>query len=228
MLCNTTCEEEWQPVVNLAIRAPEIVPFLGLHPWFAETAKTGWEERLLHLLTFVPAGIGEIGLDKACRTDFGRQQQVFATQLEMAATLKRPLSIHCVKAWGPLVEMLTEYSRKNQLPPTMIHSFSGASETLHRLIKIGCWISFSPRLVTDSRLLPIFAATPLANLLLETDSPGRPVRQLTPDQKDVPTEPATIAQLYSMAASLRGMALTEFCQEIWKNGEIFTDTILPR
>jgi TatD DNase family protein len=228
MLCNATHEEDWQSVVDLAIRIPEALPFLGIHPWFAETAKTGWEDRLLHLLALIPAGIGEIGLDKACRVDFGRQQQIFASQLEMAATLKRPLSIHCVKAWGPLVEMLTEYSGRNQLPPTMIHSFSGSSEILQRLIKLGCWISFSPRLATASRLLPLFTATPLAGLLLETDSPGRPARQPAPDRKDEPTEPVAIAQLYSFAASLRGMALPEFCQEIWKNGEIFTDTILPR
>jgi TatD DNase family protein len=252
MLCNATREKDWQAVVDLAAEAPEIIPFLGIHPWFAETAVTGWEERLLSLLQQVPAGIGETGLDKCCRADFGRQQQIFLTQLKMASELKRPLVIHCVKAWGRLLEMLEQFA--GPLPPIMIHSFAGSRETLQRLLRLGCFISFSGRLVTDSKVHPCFLATPLANLLLETDgqgwpgvtrsmegirvtdagatdSPAQSGRQLSPgshDPKTVYAEPAAIIKLYELAATMRGMPPDEFRQEIWKNGEIFTNTILPR
>ena len=239
MFCNGTREEDWQAVVGLAASRREVIPFLGIHPWFAETAGAGWEERLACLLKQIPAGIGETGLDKSCRADFSRQQQIFATQLQMASELRRPLVIHCVKAWGRVLEMLEGCARP--LPATMIHSFSGSSETLKRLIRLGCFISFSSRLATDSKLHPCFLATPLANLLLETDGQGRPGIAGAMDgagATDAPAqvngpkmfsdEAAAISRLYQLAAEMRGMTLDEFCQEIWRNGEIFTDSILPR
>ncbi|MDO8946379.1 MAG: TatD family hydrolase [Desulfocapsaceae bacterium] len=239
MLCNTTCEADWQTVGDLAASRQEVIPFLGIHPWFAENAGTGWEERLRGMLKQIPAGIGETGLDKCCRTDFLRQQQIFETQLLIASELKRPLVIHCVKAWGKLLEILEAYA--SQLPPMMIHSFAGSRETLQRLIRLGCFISFSGRLIADSKLHPCFLATPLANLLLETDSQGQPGVASTMNEAgatDVPAqpynqilfsdEPAAISHLYQLAARMRGMVLDEFCQGIWRNGEIFTHTILPR
>jgi len=221
MLCNATCEADWQAVVDLAAGRQEVIPFLGIHPWLAASTRTGWEKRLRCLLERIPAGIGETGLDKCCRADFSSQQQIFKTQLQMAAELKRPLVIHCVKAWGRLLELLEQFA--DPLPPMMIHSFSGSIETLRRLIRLGCFISFSGRLAAESKLHSCFLATPLAKLLLETDAPGRPNNQSIPSD-----EPAAISRLYQLAAEMRGMTLNEFCQEIWRNGEIFTDTILPR
>jgi TatD DNase family protein len=229
MFCNATREEDWQTVVDLAASRQEIVPFLGIHPWFAETAETGWDERLRGLLKQIPAGIGETGLDKNSRADFTRQQQIFLTQLQMASELRRPLVIHCVKAWGILLELLEEST--NPLPPIMIHSFNGSRETLYRLIRLGCFISFSGRLATESNLHPCFLETPLPNLLMETDGPSQPDRQGPPassDQEIFSNEPAAIPLLYQSAARKRDMDLPKFCQEIWRNGEIFTDTILPR
>lgn len=244
MLCNATCEADWQAVAGLAASRQEVLPFLGIHPWFAESTETGWEKRLRDMLERTPAGIGETGLDKGCRADFSRQEQIFETQLQIASELKRPLVVHCVKAWGRLLEILE--ACPTPLPPMMIHSFAGSCETLQRLIRLGCFISFSGRLIVDSKLHPCFLATPLANLLLETDGQGQPDVAHTMNRKraggaeatDVPVqpnnqtlfsdEPAAITRLYQLAANMRGMDLDEFCQEIWRNGEIFTDTILPR
>lgn len=229
MLCNATHEDDWQAVIQLAAHEPAIIPFLGIHPWFAEKVAAGWEARLRSLLAQVPAGVGEIGLDRCCRTDFAQQQQVFLLQLQMAAELRRPVTIHCVKAWGKLLELLEGFA--TPLPPVMIHSFGGSQETLQRLIRIGCCISFSGRLVDDRKLHPSFLATPLANLLLETDAPGPgagPSKPGPDDRKMLPEEPAAIVPLYQAAAGMRGMTTLQFCQRIWNNGEIFTDSILPR
>jgi TatD DNase family protein len=273
MFCNATHEDDWQAVIDLAAGGREIIPFLGIHPWFAETAGPEWETRLLSLVREIPAGIGEIGLDRRCRADFRRQQQVFLTQLHLASELGRPVVIHCVKAWGPLLESLEQFAARNRLPPTMIHSYAGSKETLRRLLKAGCLISFSCRLMTEPKLLPCFLETPLPRLLLETDSQGRlsvagaragagatdsqgrlsvagardgagatdsqgrlsvggQVRQGAATAADNPqpscAEPATILRLYAWAASTRGINQQELRQRIWSNGEIFTDTILPR
>ncbi len=226
IFCNTTREEDWQAVVDLAARGHEVIPFLGIHPWFAETAVAGWEDRLMSLLQKVPAGIGETGLDKCCRADFGRQQQIFLTQLKMASELQRPLVIHCVKAWGRLLEILEQFA--DPLPPIMIHSFAGSRETLQRLIRLGCFISFSGRLTAAGKVHPCFSETPMTNLLLETDSHGQPLVGGAMDGARTTDEPAAITMLYELAATMREMDLNEFRHQIWKNGEIFTDTIVPR
>ena len=220
MLCNATSEADWQAVLALATARQEVVPFLGIHPWFAASAGAGWEQRLRALLEQIQAGIGETGLDRCCRTDFASQQRIFVAQLQMASELRRPLVIHCVKAWGRLLELLEQ--NPAPLPPIMIHAFSGSTETLQRLIRCGCFISYSTRLATESKLHPSCRATPLTSLLLETDAPAQLNNKIAFD------EPAAIKGLYQLAADLRGMALNEFCREIWNNGEIFTDTILPR
>jgi TatD DNase family protein len=255
MFCNATHEDDWQAVVNMATGQPGIVPFLGIHPWFVETATAGWDKRLLSLLLEIPAGIGETGLDKCCRADFTRQQQIFMIQLKMASELKRPLVIHCVKAWGRLLEILEQFTEP--LPPIMLHAFAGSRETLQRLLKLGCFISFACKLTTNSTLHSCFLATPLANLLLETDSQKHssvthpingektidagvadvhektdrypPLGSYNPNNhKMVYNGAVDIIRLYQWAATMREMALDEFRKEIWKNGEIFTNTIIPR
>jgi len=273
MFCNATHEEDWQAVINLADKGKEggkqiVVPFLGIHPWFAESARTGWEGRLLARLQELPAGIGEIGLDKCCRADFDRQQRVFEAQLRMASTLRRPVAIHCVKAWGLLLEILENFAAAKQLPTIMIHAYGGSTETLQRLIGLGCFISFSCRLIADHKRHPSFLATPLPSLLLETDSQGglsvagaregagatdsqgrpsvadareeaggataaptqvRSVQPVETENHEISyNEPADITSLYAWAAAMRGIEEQELRQRIWSNGEIFTDTILPR
>ena len=256
MFCNATREEDWQAVINLADRGKDggggqvIVPFLGIHPWFAESAGTGWEERLFARLQECPAGIGEIGLDKCCRADFDRQQRVFEAQLRMASALRRPVAIHCVKAWGLLLEILEHLAAAKQLPTIMIHAYGGSTETLQRLIGLGCFISFSCRLIADHKHHSSFLATPLPRLLLETDSQGVPrledarieaggvtaaptqarsVQPVETENHEIScNEPADVPSLYAWAAAMRGIEEQELRQRIWSNGEIFTDTILPR
>lgn len=61
------------------------------------------------------------GLDKAYKqngeiVDYEVQKQVFMDQLNIAAALQRPVSVHCVRAHGQLMEMLQQTS---ELPPAI-------------------------------------------------------------------------------------------------------------
>jgi Tat protein secretion system quality control protein TatD with DNase activity len=179
------------------------------------------------------------------------------------------VAIHCVKAWGLLLEILEQFAQEKMLPAIMIHAYGGSIETLQRLIRIGCFISFSCRLIADRKRHPAFLATPLPHLLLETDSQGRlsvvgamdgagatdslgelnfaanaideargapegseQARNVLPIGIESPetscSEPSGIPGLYAWAAAMRGMEQQELRQRIWRNGEIFTDTLLPR
>ena len=231
MFCNATREEDWQAVLDLASTTETILPFLGIHPWYCATISAGWVKRLADILANTTSGIGEAGLDKNCRCSMATQIEVFSTQLQLAATFHRPLSIHCLGCWGKVLEILEMQAEETTLPPIIFHSFSGSRETMQRLIKLGCHLSFSGRLTTPSqgRLRLILQQTPLSSILLETDAPD----QLADTESEHPAitgnnEPANIMRIYAFTADLLHIPLQQLCRQIWHNGTLFKNSALPR
>jgi TatD DNase family protein len=79
-----------------------IIPSLGLHPWYINERTSSWFEKLRTTLTSTQCSLGEIGLDRWIEGyDSAAQEDVFIQQLALASAANRPVSIHCLKAWGP-------------------------------------------------------------------------------------------------------------------------------
>ena len=227
LFCNAIQEEDWPAVADLAAAHQEVVPFFGIHPWFSDTATAGWQRRLLTISETLDKaiGIGETGLDRSCQIDFAVQQKLFSEHLELAADQSWPLSVHCVRAWGALVDLLTDFSRQRVLPPVLIHSFNGSTEIMKRLTTLGCYLSYSEALSGSgqTKLRETFTRTPKALLLLETDAPYAK----NPDQKknkDAINEPADVADLYHHAARLLRIAPAELSAQLSENATIFTNS----
>lgn len=140
VVCGTR-ESDWGSVLAVAAADPGVIPLLGLHPWFVAEAAAGWDSRLEALLRTHPAGVGECGLDFS-RKDADRSAQAAAlrTQLGLARTLGRPVALHAVRAWGPLLTLLRA---EGALPKAMVHAYSGSPETARELQALGLWLSFS-------------------------------------------------------------------------------------
>lgn len=230
MFCNSTRELDWPDVLQLNATNPAVIPFIGIHPWYADSLETGWEMGLEAVVATNHCGIGEAGIDGNCRVPISSQEIVLSVQLSLATEYQRPIALHCVKAWGRLIDMLERLQKKTELPPLMIHSFGGSLETMHRLVKLGCWISFSARLIDRERhaLHQVFCGTPPDRILLETDAPDQLPSSLRNASVVRCNEPANIAELYRQAARFRHMDLDDFTQQIWNNGEIYADSLLPR
>ena len=102
-IVNATREDDWSAVEKLAASHPDFtLPAFGIHPWHAHTASSGWQQNLRHLLESHPhASIGECGLDQwIAHPAIDVQRPVFCAHLQLARELDRPLTIHCLKAWG--------------------------------------------------------------------------------------------------------------------------------
>ncbi len=172
-IVNATREDDWKNVANLAASHPDfILPAFGIHPWHAHTARFGWQARLRDLLEKHPhASMGECGLDTwVSEPPLEIQRPIFLDQLRLARDLDRPITLHCLKAWGALFEAFVEAP-----PPSrfVMHSFSGSIEIARRLIPMGAYFSFSGYLLhpRKSAVLDVYRQLPPDQILLETDAP---------------------------------------------------------
>ncbi|MDB4400717.1 TatD family hydrolase [Akkermansiaceae bacterium] len=171
---NGTGPTDWPIVADLAEKHPAfITPSFGLHPWRIHDFPDDWLPSLAEYLQRFPrAGLGECGLDRwMTEPNFSSQIEVFEKQLALAAKLNRPTTIHCLKAWGALLDCLRSAPA---LPPILIHSFGGSLETGRELAKLGAYFSFSGVFLDErkAKQLDIFTLLPADRLLLETDAPN--------------------------------------------------------
>ncbi|NNC89113.1 MAG: TatD family hydrolase [Akkermansiaceae bacterium] len=171
---NGTCEDDWPLVAGLARRHPDLVhPSFGLHPWKAPLRTPGWLPALRDQLEAHPgAGLGECGLDRWIQPhDLADQSEVFAAQLEIAAELNLPLTIHCLRAWGPLLEILRGHPRPRR--GFLLHSYGGSAELIAELLPLGAYFSFSGHFLAPhkSSVRAAFTRVPAGRLLAETDAP---------------------------------------------------------
>lgn len=170
---NATREADWQAVADLADTHPDFIfPAFGIHPWHAATATDGWKERLaMQLVKYPNASIGECGIDGwISAPSLETQRPIFTAQLHLAREMDRPVTIHCLKAWGALFECFDRF-----LPPPLflMHSFGGSIESARRLIPLGAVFSFSGYFLQPHKaaVLEVFKQLPLDRILLETDAP---------------------------------------------------------
>ena len=209
-----TREGDWGALTALAGRHPEILPAYGVHPWFIETLSPDWVNALGQRLTESRAAVGEIGLDfVVAGLDRGKQEAVFLAQLRLARALKRPVSIHCRKAWGRMVELLKQ---EGGLPHGgAIHSFSGSVEMVREFERLGVFFSFSGSITRPNNLKAKKAAAAAApdRLLIETDSPD-----ILPENIPGPlNEPAHVIQVVTTLATVRKTTPEKVADMTWNN-----------
>jgi TatD DNase family protein len=197
-----TCEADWEAVLAHAASDGQVLPMLGLHPWQVAEASPDWASRLESLLRASGAGVGECGLDFARKDeDWTAQASAFRVQLRLAHALRRPVAIHVVRAWGPLLDLL----REEGVPPAgaLVHAYGGSPETADALQSMGVFLSFSGALLNPDRLKvrESLRAVDDGHLLLETDSS------------------ADLVRVIEMAASLRGVTAEDLAARTWENGQ---------
>ena len=176
MLVNGACEDDWPAVADLARRHPGFVfPSFGYHPWYVHARTPRWLDRLRGQLDAFPgAAVGEIGLDRwKPGLAWDGQEEVFLAQLREAAHRNVPASIHCLKAWGRLVELLEAGPRP--ACGFILHSYGGSAELVERLVPLGAFFS-SPGFFArpdKAHKLEAFRRVPAERLLVETDAPDQ-------------------------------------------------------
>lgn len=224
---NGTREADWPQVAELARSRAWVVPSFGLHPWYTAGRSAHWVETLRSFLerSGPRAGVGEIGLDAWIPGhDLADQRTVFLAQLQLAAEHNRAASVHCLQAWGPLMEVL----RTAPLPERgfLLHAYGGSAELVLPLAKLGAYFSFSPAHLAPRKQArrEIFRGIPIERLLVETDAPDMsPPPEYTrhplppgPDGRPV-NHPANLVVAYEELAGLRGLPLEVLAGHVQDN-----------
>lgn len=221
---NGTCEEDWQAVAELARQHAWVKPSFGLHPWFVKGRAAGWQERLADWLREFPqAAVGEIGLDRWIEDpDVEAQVECFRTQLQLAKEMDRPVTIHCLRAWGLLEEEL----RTQALPGRgfLLHSYGGPKEMIPGFVKRGAYFSLSPYFGHPRKAaqLAVFEEVPLDRLLAETDAPDMwPPEEMNPHplgrEGEPLNHPANLKVSYELLARVRGLPMEELERQLEEN-----------
>ena len=233
---NGACPEDWPLVATLAKTYPWVVPNFGVHPWYINNLPSDWETTLRHFLDQVPSGIGETGID-GWRKEFDPklQEEIFLRQLAIAAHRNLPISIHGLRRWGRLLELL----QKSERPACgfLLHSYGGPAEMIPAFAKIGGYFSCPGFFMRPGRemKLAVFRYVPRDRLLIETDAPD----QNLPEELDTYrlssatdstriNHPANIASIYRELATFLDCSLESLCLDVEKNFLRLFDTVIRK
>jgi TatD DNase family protein len=174
MVVNGACESDWPQVLQLAQENKIVLPSFGYHPWYLGERTPDWLANLERFLSAVPSAVGEIGLDRwKPGLSYDHQEEIFLSQLQLAADRNLPVSIHCLQAWGRMLELL----QNNPRPRCgfVLHSFGGSAEMIPAFAQLGAYFSFPGYFLHERKLKQreTFRRVPADRLLIETDAPDQ-------------------------------------------------------
>jgi len=173
---------------------------IGLHPWHLDEAS---EIELPEILKKCSGksnfmAVGETGLDRVIKIPIENQFSAFRTQIEFADKSKKPLIIHCVKAFPELLSLRKEYGKKSVW---IIHGFNANESVAAECVNAGIYISFSQRLISNhEKAQKIARVVPITMVFAETDD-----------------DTMTIQEVYQNIADSYGLTVKEVKKIIFEN-----------
>jgi TatD DNase family protein len=221
---NGTHPHDWRRVADLAERYSWILPSFGVHPWHIDDLPSDYVQALCRYLDERTSVIGEIGIDHwRDGLDRGRQEEVFLTQLSVAIERNLPVTIHGLKAWRRLLELL----RAHGVPPRgfLLHSYSGPVELVSTFANLGAYFSVAPAFFAPQRRkkLEVFRHVPIERILPETDAPDQgPSDELNLYPALIQNDrklnhPGNIQGVYTQLSRLLGIEVGELEQRMEEN-----------
>lgn len=203
MLNIATRESEWDDVLRVAEREPDVWATVGIHPHEADqhpdidTAKL--VERAAHPRV---VGIGESGLDYYYdHSDRDRQRASFRSHIAASRETGLPIIVHTRDAEDDTAAILADEMGKGTYPG-VIHCFTASRDFAHKALDLGFYISISGIVTFKNArdLQDTVKWLPVERLLIETDAPF-----LAPvPHRGKQGEPAFVADTCRFLAELRG------------------------
>ena len=141
---------------------------IGIHPWHLD--EKNHDQLIRRVIKTADnqniAAIGEIGFDRIKGPSIELQRKTFEEQVIIAGEQKKPVVIHCVRAWEELIQ---SHRRLKPQMPWIIHGFRGKPELALQLISKGMYISFWFDFIMRTEAAVLLKRLPEESIFLETD-----------------------------------------------------------
>lgn len=171
----------------------------GIHPWFMTEKKAVLQLQQLETLLQNNAiiAIGEVGFDVVRGADMALQEHIFENVVTLSEHYRKPLIIHCVKAYDKLLS----YCKNRKIQQKwIIHGFYGNSDRALQLTKQNIYLSFGAKLLNNAKLQSVFSKIPINFLFLETD-----------------TSKINITDIYQAAATIKKTEIKTIKHAVFEN-----------
>jgi TatD DNase family protein len=212
-----TCVETSNNSINLASENENVWAIVGIHPLYVHEAK-------IEDLTFIEplishercVGIGECGMDFFRAADDietkGLQVKFFEKQIELALEYKKPLMIHCRKAYPETLEVLQSYKKTHPELHAHFHFFTETVDTARIILDLGYTVSFTGP-ITFANYDELVQFVPLDSLMIETDSPYAAPKSRRGQRND----PRNVIEIAAKIAQIKGVSEEEVIQKVREN-----------
>jgi TatD DNase family protein len=199
----STRQREWDAVIAVAEREPDVWASVGVHPHEADAHPDLGAAALVDASTHPRViAIGECGLDYYYdKSDRVAQRERFQAHIEAARETGLPLVVHTRDAEEDTADMLSEAFRGGGVTG-VLHCFTGSAELARKGLELGFFISLSGIVTFKNAgdLQETAKWLPADQMLVETDSPF-----LAPvPHRGQKCEPAFVADTAAFVAALRG------------------------
>ena len=204
----STRQSEWNDVLAVAEREPDVWATIGIHPHEADNHPDFGAAALIEAAKHDRVvAIGECGLDYFYdKSDRAAQRERFAAHIEAARATGLPLVIHTRDAEDDTTAMLNEAVEEGGVTG-VLHCFTGSRTLADKALDLGFYISLSGIVTFKNAkdLQETAKLLPRDRFLVETDSPFlAPV----PNRGKI-CEPAFVADTAAFVAELRGETIDE-------------------
>ncbi len=191
---------------------------IGLHP--NDTPSELFDENAFAALAEHPkvVAIGECGLDyvRSGKTSEEKvvQHERFQKQVTLAASVRKPLIIHCREAHEDMLALLKEYKKTHgDALQIIMHFFTGSGVLAERYLTLGCYLSFPGPITYTDMYDDSIRVTPLTRILTETDSPfAAPV-----PHRGRRNEPVYVADVLEKIARVKDISLSGLGEGVTQN-----------
>jgi TatD DNase family protein len=150
---------------------------VGIHPWYLTEENHGimLEYVAENAANDAVIAVGEAGFDKIKGPVMELQRKTFEEQVSIAEEHRKPVVIHCVRAWE---ELLAEHKKLKPEMPWLVHGFRGKKELALQLISKGIYLSFWFDFVLRPESTPLIINLPKEKIFLETDGADVDIRDI--------------------------------------------------
>jgi TatD DNase family protein len=185
---------------------------VGLHPW--NVKEPAVNDVMISMVKETLENdhvcfVGECGLDKIKGGDFIEQMRVFRAHAVLADEFKRPLIIHCVKAYNEILEI---HQKMRPEMPWIFHGYTGGLELTRQFGKRGFLFSFGKILFnTRAKAIDSLRWLPMERVFFETDEAKMGIQEI-----------------YNKAAKLKNVSPDLLAQEVWNNFNRIESSLISR